>query len=141
MTRLPPPIPAAPTTTPYRSAHEPHPPLSPPCWDSGLSRGKGKGGKTVVHNAFQGRVRVTSRPLRVRPGASADDAEAMEVDEGGEQATKVVPFQLLSVELPPVPLFNDAEGGNVIPQVPHPQLQPLSSVLTHAPRAAPDSAV
>ena len=109
---------------------------------NGLHQGVGgtrKAGSSVIHQAFQGRVLVTTRQrktaavkrkeeeLRQAAGdftqAEADaEAEAAEEDDkegmtdwSREEAE--VPFLVLSLEIPPTPLFKDSQGGNVIPQV------------------------
>jgi hypothetical protein len=46
----------------------------------------------------------------------SDDEEESMNDWSKEVAD--VPFLVLSLEIPPTPLFKDSQGGNVIPQVP-----------------------
>eukprot|EP00615_Pteridomonas_danica_P001387 CAMPEP_0114336228 /NCGR_PEP_ID=MMETSP0101-20121206/5568_1 /TAXON_ID=38822 ORGANISM="Pteridomonas danica, Strain PT" /NCGR_SAMPLE_ID=MMETSP0101 /ASSEMBLY_ACC=CAM_ASM_000211 /LENGTH=285 /DNA_ID=CAMNT_0001468083 /DNA_START=806 /DNA_END=1663 /DNA_ORIENTATION=+ len=48
-------------------------------------------------------------------GAEDDEAEGMD---NWSKEVNTVPFLVLSLEIPPTPLFKDSEGGNVIPQVP-----------------------
>lgn len=38
--------------------------------------------------------------------------------EGWSEITTTTPFTLLSLEIPPTPLFRDSEGGLIIPQIP-----------------------
>ena len=46
-----------------------------------------------------------------------DDDETAEMADWSKDTTEV-PFLVLSLEIPPTPLFKDSQGGNVIPQVP-----------------------
>jgi len=110
-----------------------------------LHRGLGgtkKAGTSVIHEAFQGKVQVTTRQRKTaavrqkeeelkhegKDGAAAEDQakedqDAMEEDDeaGMKDWSKDianVPFLFLSLEIPPTPLFKDSQGGNIIPQVP-----------------------
>jgi len=76
---------------------------------------------SVIQSVFKGQVEVKSHPLVVRKseGDAEDVVEALTEDETVER----VPFLFLSLDLPPMPLFKDAEAGNVIPS------EPLPSVL------------
>ena len=99
--------------------------------------GTRKPGSSVIHEAFQGKVRVLTRQrktaavkrkeeeLRKAQGGGAEEPEAEaedDVDDGSmvdwSRETADVPFLVLSLEIPPTPLFKDSQGGNVIPQVP-----------------------
>jgi U4/U6.U5 tri-snRNP-associated protein 2 len=111
--------------------------------------GTKKPGSSVVHEAFQGQVQVTTRQrktaavmrqeeelkkaggsrtktaeLPAPAAAAADDGADEMADDEAEgmedwsKETAVVPFLVLSLEIPPTPLFKDSAGGNVIPQVP-----------------------
>jgi U4/U6.U5 tri-snRNP-associated protein 2 len=107
--------------------------------------GTKKPGSSVIHEAFQGQVRVTTRQRKtaamkrqekelqqaVKGGAAAAEVDVKEdevdlqevgVDEESmadwSREAAEVPFLVLSLEIPPTPLFKDSQGGNVIPQVP-----------------------
>ena len=69
------------------------------------------GDKNIINTTFRGEVEVTTQTFS-KPVVGGED----EVKEGVE--TKNTPFLFLSLELPPTPLFQDEDGGNVIPQVP-----------------------
>ena len=93
-----------------------------------LHRGlKGKGSRagrsakgSIITDVFQGQVEVTTE-------TAAGEADA-EVAEGGAAAGGAAAgaaptvqrpkFLFLSLELPATPLFRDAQGANIIPQVP-----------------------
>lgn len=67
-----------------------------------LHRGTGgtrKSGSSIIHQTFQGLVQVDT---------VTDTA----------QTRQERPFLFLTLDLPPTPLFKDAQGGNVIPQMP-----------------------
>ena len=99
--------------------------------------GSRKPGSSVIHQAFQGKVTVTSfqrktaairkKEAELNKAAEGDDGkeeddtakdeEAM-LQEGWEKEEAESPFLLLSLDIPPTPLFKDSQGGNIIPQVP-----------------------
>merc|ERR1712096_599689 len=66
---------------------------------------------SIIHRTFQGRVETKTQPLIVK---SSSEVEASTENE----TTATVPFLYLSLDLPPMPLFKDTEGGNIIPQEP-----------------------
>nr|BAO65810.1 ubiquitin specific peptidase 39 [Ciliophrys infusionum] len=96
--------------------------------------------KSIIHEVFQGKVRVTTRQrktaavkqkeeeLKMLENQDAEEAGAenwMEDDDDEEEGMEdwskdvsVAPFLMLSLEIPPTPLFKDSQGGNIIPQVP-----------------------
>jgi len=110
--------------------------------------GTKKPGSSIIHDAFQGQVRVTTRQRKTaamkrreeelkktakgQGGGGAVEAEGGDdaednIGEVGEDEesmadwskdTADMPFLVLSLEIPPTPLFKDSQGGNVIPQVP-----------------------
>lgn len=107
--------------------------------------GTKKPGSSVIHEAFQGQVKVTTRQRktaavmrqeeelkkaggsRLKSGDDAPTPAATEDEMADDEAegmadwskeTAAVPFLMLSLEIPPTPLFKDSAGGNVIPQVP-----------------------
>ena len=105
----------------------------------GTGGGK-KPGSSIVHDIFQGKVRVTTRQAKrteKRPvededdrGGSDDDEtvkdknELLQAEEPEiEETTKDSHFLQLTLDIPEKPLFRDEDGGLVIPQ------EPLSSVL------------
>ena len=56
-----------------------------------------------------GQVQVKTQPLIVKNEAVREAAE--------DVTTEKTNFLYLSLDLPPMPLFKDTEGGNIIPQV------------------------
>lgn len=62
----------------------------------------------VVHQTFQGEVRVTTTTIR----GGADGAESAETQ------TQTQPFVFLALDLPVSPLYKDANEVNAIPHVP-----------------------
>eukprot|EP00727_Mastigamoeba_balamuthi_P008078 m51a1_g3891 hypothetical protein (762) ;mRNA; f:65589-74528 len=70
---------------------------------------------SVIHEAFQGEVEVTTFPAQqVRP-ESEEPKEATE-----ERPPTVIrnKFLFLPLDLPPMPVFKDGQERNIIPQVP-----------------------
>ena len=69
-------------------------------------------GASIITDTFQGELEVTTL------SSELDDARARE---GGDAPTyprvSHTPFFFLALDLPPAPLFTDATGANVIPQV------------------------
>ena len=72
----------------------------------GKGKGEGKGkrvpqrGGSIVASCFQGEMAVTT------------------IAEDGAETKKASPFLMLSLDLPPTPLFKDALETNIIPQIP-----------------------
>lgn len=65
---------------------------------------------SVIHEMFQGSMRVYSRKLPP-PGVEVSGKEY-------EETMKVTPFTLLTLDVPAAPLFQDEVEKNIIPQVP-----------------------
>ena len=70
-----------------------------------------------VRKLFSGKVKIQSQDLVVK-----DDGNSTTTTSTTTENTKVVPFSCLTLDLPDMPLFKDAEGGNVIPQEPLPNV-------------------
>jgi hypothetical protein len=77
----------------------------------------------VIRTTFRGEVEVTTTTFKS--------------DVAGEPTVETTrtAFLYLSMELPPVPLFKDDEGGNVIPQVPLFTVLKKFDGVTHTVRA------
>lgn len=70
---------------------------------------------SVIHAAFQGRVRIESQDIT----AHSDTQNARLVfTESGDINSKVTPFLVLTLDLPPTPLFQSANRESIIPQIP-----------------------
>jgi len=69
--------------------------------------GTKKPGSSIIHQALQGSVRISSRKAR-------KEGE----EDGTPPETKEMPFLYLTVDVPAAPLFKDALERNIIPQVP-----------------------
>lgn len=70
---------------------------------------------SVVHAAFQGRVRIESQAIT----AHSDTQNARLVfTESGDINSQVTPFLILTLDLPPTPLFQSVNRESIIPQVP-----------------------
>ncbi|KAJ6031274.1 hypothetical protein N7540_002006 [Penicillium herquei] len=70
---------------------------------------------SVVHAAFQGRVRIESQAIT----AHSDTQNARLVfTESGDINSQVTPYLILTLDLPPTPLFQSANRESIIPQVP-----------------------
>ncbi|KNC79257.1 hypothetical protein SARC_08342 [Sphaeroforma arctica JP610] len=90
-----------------------------------LSKAKHKPSRsTIVSDCFQGIMEVTER--RLRASELLNDEVLQERAALAEKDTKTdfsvkkrdMPFMFLTLDVPPAPLFTDAEGANVIPQIP-----------------------
>ncbi|CAI7653781.1 unnamed protein product [Penicillium pancosmium] len=70
---------------------------------------------SVIHAAFQGRVRIESQDIT----AHSDTQNARLVfTESGDINSKVTPFLVLTLDLPPTPLFQSVNRESIIPQIP-----------------------
>ncbi|CAG8534436.1 9467_t:CDS:10 [Diversispora eburnea] len=77
--------------------------------------GTKKRNSSIIHNIFQGEVKVESQPLIVK--SDADEKDRLLFDLNREIETIRTPFLLLSLDLPPPPLFKDEVEKNIIPQI------------------------
>lgn len=70
---------------------------------------------SVVHAAFQGRVRIESQAIT----AHSDSQNARLVfTESATIKSQVTPFLILTLDLPPTPLFQSIHRESIIPQIP-----------------------
>lgn len=70
-----------------------------------------KSKSTVISECFQGIVEITESTQSRSAGSG-----------GGTSVKKKVPFNYLSLDIPPTPLFRESEGGRVVPNIPIHQL-------------------
>ncbi|KAI8633152.1 hypothetical protein F5Y19DRAFT_291745 [Xylariaceae sp. FL1651] len=80
----------------------------------GLGGSKTKPGSSIIQRIFQGKLKVESQAIT----AKADVGDRLRFEEAAEVKTDVNRFLLLTLDLPPAPLFQDEFEGNIIPQVP-----------------------
>ena len=70
---------------------------------------------SVIHAAFQGHLRIESQAIT----AHSDTQNARLVfTESGTINSQVTPFLILTLDLPPTPLFQSANRESIIPQIP-----------------------
>ncbi|KAJ3048675.1 hypothetical protein HK097_010314 [Rhizophlyctis rosea] len=69
---------------------------------------------SVIHDIFQGEVKVESQTIIVRED---EQGKRKVFDESREITTKRSPFMFLTLDLPPPPLFQDEAEKNIIPQI------------------------
>ena len=70
---------------------------------------------SVIQAAFQGHLRIESQAIT----AHSDTQNARLVfTESGDIKSQVTPFLILTLDLPPTPLFQSANRESIIPQVP-----------------------
>ncbi|KAK2071695.1 hypothetical protein P8C59_006100 [Phyllachora maydis] len=81
----------------------------------GLGGSKTKPGSSMVQRVFQGRLKVESQAITARADAGGD---RLRFEESAETQTDQTRFLLLTLDLPPTPLFQDELERNAIPQVP-----------------------
>lgn len=90
--------------------------------------GTRKRGSSVIHDAFQGDVRVETLSRRThltkRDEADVDDTAVSAEAQGWKRDERDLPFLYLTLDVPATPLFKDTQGGNIVPQI------PLFDVLT-----------
>lgn len=79
----------------------------------GLGGSKTKPGSSMVQRVFQGKLKVESQAIT----AKADMGDRLRFEEAAEVKIDVSRFLLLTLDLPPAPLFQDEEQRNIIPQV------------------------
>ncbi|KAK2752311.1 hypothetical protein FQN55_007351 [Onygenales sp. PD_40] len=70
---------------------------------------------SVIQSAFQGHLRIESQAITAR----SDSANARLVfSESDTSTSQTSPFLILTLDLPPTPLFQSANAESIIPQVP-----------------------
>jgi U4/U6.U5 tri-snRNP-associated protein 2 len=72
-------------------------------------------GSSIVHKVFQGTLRVESQQIT----AKADAGDRLRFEEAAQVKVDVSKFLMLTLDLPPAPLFQDEHDRNIIPQVRH----------------------
>ena len=71
---------------------------------------------SIIQKTFQGKLRVESQAMTAKSDATGD---RLRFEESSDINTKISPYLILTLDLPPVPLFRDAvESKNIIPQIP-----------------------
>ena len=85
-----------------------------------LGGSKSKPGTSIIQKAFQGQLKIESQKIT----AKADANDRLRFEEAGEVRTEKSHFLMLTLDLPPAPLFQDDLDKNAIPQI------PLSSILS-----------
>ena len=79
-----------------------------------LGGSKTKPGSSMIHQVFQGKLKVESQAIT----AKADAGDRLRFEEAAEVKTDVSRFLMLTLDLPSAPLFQDELEKNSIPQVP-----------------------
>jgi len=78
-----------------------------------LGGSKTKPKSSIVQKIFQGTMRVESQQITAR----ADTQDRLRFEDAAINST-TTPFMILTLDLPPSPLFQDDREKNIIPQVP-----------------------
>ena len=79
-----------------------------------LGGSKTKPGTSIIHKTFQGKLKVESQAIT----AKADIGDRLRFEEAAEVKVDEVRYLMLTLDLPPAPLFQDELDKNIIPQVP-----------------------
>ena len=85
-----------------------------------LGGSKTKAGTSIIQRIFQGRLKVESQQIT----AKADASDRLRFEEAAYVDESILPYMLLTLDLPAAPLFQDELDKNIIPQV------PLTSILS-----------
>lgn len=78
-----------------------------------LGGSKTKPRSSIIQKIFQGQLRVESQSITAR----ADAQDRLRFEDAAIQSN-TTPFMILTLDLPPAPLFQDDREKNIIPQVP-----------------------
>lgn len=78
-----------------------------------LSGSKSKPKSSIIQKIFQGQLRVESQTISTR----ADISDRLRFEDAAIKS-QTSPFMILTLDLPPAPLFQDDTERNIIPQVP-----------------------
>jgi U4/U6.U5 tri-snRNP-associated protein 2 len=100
----------------------------------GMLGGTRKPLSSPIHRCFQGKLRMESQEITAKADTTGD---RLRFEESSNIKQESHPFLILTLDLPPVPLFRDAvESKNIIPQVPLTQLLQKYNGLNAMERAA-----
>jgi U4/U6.U5 tri-snRNP-associated protein 2 len=81
-----------------------------------LGGSKTKPLSSIIQKTFQGKLRMESQAITARSDTTGD---RLRFEESSTIISNVTPYLILTLDLPPTPLFRDAiEAKNIIPQVP-----------------------
>ena len=81
-----------------------------------LGGSKTKPFSSIIQKTFQGRLRMESQAITARSDTAG---ERLRFEESSTITSNITPYLILTLDLPPTPLFRDAiEAKNIIPQVP-----------------------
>jgi U4/U6.U5 tri-snRNP-associated protein 2 len=81
-----------------------------------LGGSKTKPMSSIIQRAFQGKLRLESQAITAKSDATGD---RLRFEESSNITIKTTPYMILTLDLPPTPLFRDAvEDKNIIPHVP-----------------------
>lgn len=72
-------------------------------------------GSSIIQKVFQGRLKIESQRITAKADESGDRLRFIESEEVN---TELVRYLMLTLDLPPPPLFQDELEKNIIPQVP-----------------------
>ncbi|KJX93706.1 U4/U6.U5 tri-snRNP-associated protein 2 [Zymoseptoria brevis] len=78
-----------------------------------LGGSKTKSHSSLVQKIFQGALRIESQSISAR----ADAGDRLRFEDAGVIKSQTSPFMILTLDLPPAPLFQDDVEKNIIPQV------------------------
>ena len=78
-----------------------------------LGGSKAKPGSSIIQRVFQGTLKIESQQITAR----ADAGDRLRFEDAAVQ-TELSRYLILTLDLPPAPLFQDALDKNIIPQVP-----------------------
>ncbi|KAI4133474.1 MAG: hypothetical protein LQ338_000210 [Usnochroma carphineum] len=85
-----------------------------------LGGARTKPGTSIIHHVFQGKLKTESQRIT----AKADAGDRLRFEEAAEVIVETMRYLILTLDLPPAPLFQDELDRNIIPQV------PLTSILS-----------
>lgn len=81
-----------------------------------LGGSKTKPYSSIIQKTFQGKLRIESQAITAKSDAAGD---RLRFEESSTISSNITPYLVLTLDLPPTPLFRDAiEAKNIIPQVP-----------------------
>ncbi|KAL9617416.1 MAG: hypothetical protein Q9160_007773 [Pyrenula sp. 1 TL-2023] len=83
----------------------------------GGSKSTSKSSSSIIHRTFRGLLRMESQAITARSDTLGD---RLRFEESSTISTTLTPYMILTLDLPPVPLFRDPidPSRNIIPQVP-----------------------
>ena len=80
-----------------------------------LGGSKTKPLSSIIQKAFQGKLRIESQAITAKSDTTGD---RLRFEDSSNITTNITPYLILTLDLPPIPLFREDKEKDIIPQIP-----------------------